>query len=171
MKKLTIALVALFVVAISYNAFASTIAVVNLQKILQESKEGKEAKQTIQTLIEAKKIVIKNKTETLKKLAAKLKNSKLPKKEKDKLQKEYYTKLNLLQQYQANASEEVRQKEIQETNKILSRAIKLIKTYAQKHKIDAVFEISQGNVVYWNDALDITQTIIKEMDNSKTKKK
>ncbi|AEA34250.1 OmpH family outer membrane protein [Hippea maritima] len=153
------------------KAQASNIAFVNLRLILQESKSGKQAKSEVEAIIQAKKMVIEKKANDLKAILKKLKNKKLSKTEKEKLQKEYETKLNDLQQYQSKASQEVRKKEVEQTNKVLSLAIGTIKNYAKKHHIDGVFELSQGNVIYWNDALDITKTIIKLMDSSKNTKK
>ncbi len=169
MKRLSIlSLVALLgIIILSSNAFATKIAFVNLKKVMQESNMGKQAKEQLKTLIEAKKIVIKRKENNLRSLIKKLNNKKLSKTEKDKLQKQYSKDMADLQQYQAQASEEVRQKEIDVTNKILTKAINIIKDYAKKHGIDAVFETSQGNVIYWNDNMDITDTIIKLMNSSK----
>ena len=169
MKKLAILglTVLLSVVFLSSNAFSAKIAFVNLRKVMQESNMGKQAKEQIKNLIEAKKIVIQRKEKNLNALIKKLNNKKLPKAEKEKLQKQYSKDMADLQQYQAQASEEVRQKEMEATNKILTKAIKIIKDYAKKHGIDAVFETSQGNVIYWNDNMDITNTIIKLMNASK----
>ncbi len=169
MKRLSIlSLVALLgIIILSSNAFATKIAFVNLKKVMQESNMGKQAKEQLKTLIEAKKMVIKRKENNLRSLIKKLNNKKLSKTEKDKLQKQYSKDMADLQQYQAQASEEVRQKEIDVTNKILTKAINIIKDYAKKHGIDAVFETSQGNVIYWNDNMDITDTIIKLMNSSK----
>ncbi|WP_025270501.1 OmpH family outer membrane protein [Hippea sp. KM1] len=172
MKRVLTALIIVVLLAgFGLKAEAGNIAFVNLRIILQDSKAGKAAKSEVETLIEAKKMVIENKTKQLKAILKKLKNNKLSKAEKDKLKKEYETKLNDLQQYQAKASQEVRKKEIEQTNKVLNLAITTIKNYAQKHHIDGVFELSQGNVIYWNDAMDITKTIIKLMDEKKNSKK
>ncbi len=169
MKRLSIFgfLALLGIIILSSNAFATKIAFVNLKKVMQESNMGKQAKEQLKTLIEAKKMVIKRKESTLRSLIKKLNNKKLSKAEKNKLQKQYSKDMADLQQYQSQASEEIRQKEIEETNKILTKAINIIKDYAKKHGIDAVFETSQGNVVYWNDNMDITDTIIKLMNSSK----
>ena len=167
---LTVAIVLLGLMLIPMSSKASKIAFVNLKKVLQESNMGKLAKQQIKSLIEAKKIVIRKKEQKVKEIIKKLNNKKLSKREKEKLQKEYSKAMADLQQYQAQASEEIRQKEIEETNKILSKAVSLIKNYAKKHGIDGVFETSQGGVVYWNDKMDITNEIIKEI-NSKPKNK
>ena len=173
MKKLiALSLVVLLgLVILNNDAFAAKIAFVNLKKVMQESNIGKQAKEQLKTLIEAKKMVIKRKENALKSILEKLKNKKLSKTEKDKLQRQYSKSMADLQQYQAQASEEVRQKEMEATNKILTKAIKIIKDYAQKHGIDAVFETSQGNVIYWNDSMDITNTIIKLMNSNDTNKK
>jgi len=173
MKKLfTAGLIALLgLVVLNSNAFATKIAFVNLKKVMQESNMGKQAKEQLKALIEAKKMVIKRKENKVKSVIKKLKNKKLSKAEKEKLQKQYQKLMADLQQYQAQASEEIRQKEIEETNKILSKAVNVIKDYAKKHGIDGVFETSQGNVIYWNDSMDITSTVIKLMNSTKPNKK
>ncbi|WP_022670656.1 OmpH family outer membrane protein [Hippea alviniae] len=171
MKRVAILTVVVCITAIlfSMQAKASNIAFVNLRQILQESQAGKKAKSQIQALIEAKKTVIKRKSDALQKLLKKLNAKNISKAEKDKLKKEYEEKYRDLQMYQAKAAEEVRNKEVEETNKVLKLAINTIKKYAEKHNLDGVFEVSQGNVIYWKDSLNITKTIIKLMDNTKTK--
>ncbi len=171
MKKALALMVAVCIIvsAMAIQAKASNVAFVNLSKILQESKAGKQAKSKIQSLIEAKKLVIKRKSDALQKIIKKLNAKNISKSEKDKLRKEYEEKYRDLQMYQAKATEEVRNKEVEETNKVLKLAIDTIKKYAKEHNLDGVFEISQGNVIYWKDSLNITKTIIKLMDNSRTK--
>ncbi len=173
MKRLSVfGMVALLsLIILSSNAFATKIAFVNLKKVMQESNLGKQAKEELKALIEAKKMVIKRKENKIKSIIKKLKNKKLSKAEKEKLQKQYQKLMADLQQYQAQASEEIRQKEIEETNKILSKAVNIIKNYAKQHGIDGVFETSQGNVIYWNDSMDITSTVIKLLNNAKSIKK
>ncbi len=168
MKKLSIlGLVALLgLIVLSSNAFAAKIAFVNLKKVMQESNMGNQAKEQLKTLIEAKKMVIQRKENNLRNLMQKLNNKKISKAEKDKLRQQYSKAMADLQQYQAQASQEVRQKEIDITNKILTKAIGIIKDYAKKHGIDAVFETSQGNVIYWNNKMDITKIVIKFMNSS-----
>ncbi len=167
-----IILIAVFLIsAMAYNSNAVTVAFVNLKKVMQDSNMGKAAKEQIKALIQAKKIVIKKKETKLKEIIKKLKSKKLSKKEKKKLQNEYTKAMVDLQQYQAQASQEVRKKEIEETNKILSKAVNVIKNYAKKRGIDAVFETSQGSVVYWNDNMDITKTIIELMNKSENASK
>ncbi len=167
MKRLSILglTVLMGLIILSSNAFATKIAFVNLKKVMQESNMGVQAKEQLKTLIDAKKLVIQRKESNLKNLMKKLNNKKISKAEKDKLRQQYSKDMADLQQYQAQASEEVRQKEISVTNKILTKAIGIIKDYAKKHGIDAVLETSQGNVIYWNDKMDITKTIVKLMNN------
>ncbi len=165
MKKVYVVLFIVMFGMIGSNAFASTIAVVNLGKIMSNCKAGKNAKAQIDSLISAKKIVINRKIDKIKKIAKILQNKKLSKAEKNKETTLYEKAIRDLQQYKADAANEIRQKENTLSNKIINGIIKVIKQYAISHKIDAVFETGRGiNVIYWNDKLDITKKITQLYD-------
>ena len=165
MKRLITAIIAMTFVLVSASSFASTIAVINLGKVMSESKAGKAAKAEINSLISAKKMVINRKMEQIKKLAKQLSKKNLSKKEKSKLVAEYQAKIRDLEKYKSEAADEIRQKEQKLSAKIINAIIKVIKNYAIAHKIDAVFEIGQGiNTIYWNDKIDITNKILKIFD-------
>jgi len=171
-RRLIVAFAVLAFVAVSFSVEASTIAVVNLGKVMTESKAGKAAKEQINTLISAKKEVINRKIEKVKKLAAKLSKKDLSKSEKEKLTKQYQQAIRDLEKYKSDAADEIRQKEQQLTTKIINGIIQVIKKYAIAHKIDAVFEIGQGiNTIYWNDNIDITKKILKLYDKEYSGKK
>ncbi len=161
MKRFVFLIIAATMVFYVASAQASTIAVVNLGKIMSESKAGKAAKAEIDTLISAKKMVINRKISQIKKLAQKLSKKNLSKKEKEKLTSEYQAKIQDLEKYKSEAADEIRQKEQKLSAKIINAIINVIKNYAIAHKIDAVFEIGQGiNTIYWNDKIDITNKIL-----------
>ncbi len=171
MKRLFIALFSIvLLVSFSSVVSAKTIAVVDLEKAMHNCIAGKKAKKEIEKLVEAKKVVIDRKVNRLQQLARELRNSKLSKKLKDKKALSYQEKAKELERYKADAADEVRTKERELSTKVINDLIEVIKKYATAHKIDAVFETHQG-LIYWNDALDITQSIIKMYDAQYLKSK
>lgn len=162
MKKLFFGFVALITfLAFSSNAFALKVAVVDLNKALQNCQAGIDAKSMLQKIIDAKKTVIDNKQKELNDLAQKIQNPSTTKKEKQQLEVEYQTKLRDLERYKADATDDVVSKEREYTQNIINGLVETVKNISQKDGIDLVFEIHQG-LVYWNDALDITPQVIKE---------
>jgi outer membrane protein len=171
MKRLFVLVLSILLLSsFSTAAFAKSIAVVDLEKAMHDSKAGKHAKSEIQKLIEAKKVVIDRKVESLKKLANALQNSKLSKTAKDKKTAVYQDKAKELERYKNDAADEVRTKERELSTKVINDLINVIKKYAVSHKIDLVFEVHQG-LIYWNDVLDITKDIIKKYDAQYAKSK
>ena len=142
------------------NAFALKVAVVDLNKALQDCQAGIDAKSMLQKIIEAKKMVIDSKQQELNTLSQKIQNPSTPKKDKQQLEIEYQTKLRDLERYKAYATDDVVSKEREYTQNIINGLVETIKNISQKESIDLVFEVHQG-LVYWNDALDITPQVIK----------
>ncbi len=172
MKKIFVILFVVVFSMPSIEAFSSTIAVVNLGKVMTNCKAGKEAKAQIDSLIAAKKVIINRKIEEIKKIAKVLQKKNLSKSQKQKETTLYESKIRDLQQYKADAASEIRAKENTLSGKIINDIIKIIKHYAIAHKIDAVLETGRGiNVVYWNDKLDITKAITSLYDKQYSSKK
>ncbi|HEX13880.1 MAG TPA: OmpH family outer membrane protein [Desulfurella acetivorans] len=162
MKKYILGLVVFFsVLTFSANAFALKVAVVDLNKALQDCQAGIDAKSMLQKIIQAKKTVIDNKQQELNALAQKIQNPSTPKKEKQQLEVEYQTEARDLERYKADATDDVVSKEREYTQNIINGLVETVKNISQKEGIDLVFEVHQG-LVYWNDALDITPQVIKE---------
>jgi len=157
---------------VSIKAFSSTIAVVDLGKVMSNSQAGKRAKSQIDSLIAAKKVVINRKIDDIKAIAKKLQNKKISKAQKKKETDLYESKIRDLQQYKASAAQEIREKENKLSGTMINDIVKIIKKYAVKHNIDAVFETGRGiNVIYWNDKLDITKKITQLYDKQYSSKK
>ncbi len=172
MKKVFVILFVVMFSMVSLKAFSSTIAVVDLGKVMSNCKAGKAAKAQIDSLIAAKKVVINRKVDSIKKIAKKLQNKKLSSAQKKKETDIYEKAIRDLQQYKAEAAQEIREKENNISNKIINDLVKIIKKYAIAHKIDAVLETGRGiNVIYWNDKLDITKKITQIYDKQYSSKK
>ncbi len=154
-----VVIIALF--AFNSRALALKVAVVDLNKALQDCQAGIDAKSMLQKIIEAKKTVIDNKQQELNTLAQKIQNQSTPKKDKQQLEIEYQSKLRDLDRYKADATDDVVSKEREYTQNIINGLVETVKNISQKEGIDLVFEVHQG-LVYWNDALDITSQVIKE---------
>jgi len=163
MKKFVVIFFAVFTILFIFNSkvFALKVAVVDLNKALQDCQAGIDAKSMLQKIIDAKKTVIDNKQQELNTLAQKIQNPQTPKKEKQQLEVEYQAKLRDLERYKADATDDVVSKEREYTQNIINGLVETVKNISQKEGIDLVFEVHQG-LVYWNDALDITPQVIKE---------
>lgn len=142
------------------------VATVDINKILNESKEAKEAKSQLdKASAEVRKKVEAPRAE-LEALEKKLKEAKVKNdsKEAEDFRSKYenYTKL-------VKESDEELRKEFMKTNKELTeKAVKVIEAYAKQNNIDLVLDHSEkvrGAVLYGSGGDDITDKIISEINS------
>jgi outer membrane protein len=173
MKKVFIVLVAsLFLAASGYFSLvfsADKIAVVDLYKLLNESEAGKKAKTDLESLIKTKQSLLDEKGKNIEKLKTDLEKQtpvispeakKTKEEELERLARDY-------QRLVSDSQGEVKKKEAELTSVILKDARELINKIAQEKGYSLVIEKADGLVLYYSSNLDITDTIIKKMNELK----
>ena len=154
-------------VLVSAPVFAEfKVATVDVNKILNESKEAKEAKSELdKASAEVRKKVEAPRAE-LQALEKKLKDAKVA--ENSKEAQDFRAKYESYAKLVKESDEELR-KEFMKTNKDLTdKAIKVIEAYAKENHIDLVLDHSEkvrGAVLYGSGADDITDKIISEINS------
>ncbi len=171
MKRIVVVfLISLAVLGVSVVAAdAAGFAVINMKKVFTTCQASKEAQAELNKVIRVKKTIIDKKRSELNALLKEINSKKISKKEKKAKEKIYRQKLAALRAYAAKAQRDVISQERKMSSRILKGIIDTVKSYAKRHHINIVFDVNRGGVIYWNDSLDITDTILK-MYNERYKK-
>ena len=155
--------------AFSSSAFAQTksgallrFAFVDMQAAILQTEEGKLAKAKIEKDAEAKRTDILNQEKDLKKIDDEFQAQQavLSDEAKKAKQGEFQGKFQKLQAARMQFEQEVRQKEMQETQKIFQNLTAVIDDVAKRKGYDMVFERGAGAVLYAAKIDDITTDIV-----------
>jgi len=168
MKKLV--LVSLAVLLMVTPALAEVkVGYVDLQKALNLSKAGKEAKGTISALVKKYEDEFKTKQEDLLKLKSNLEKQAalLSDSARADKEREYQQNVKELQRFQKDVKEELQQKDADHTKLILNELFEILKTIGKDGHYTMILEKNQGAVIYADDSIDLTDQLIKAYDASK----
>ncbi len=144
---------------------AEKVGYINLQRLVSESKMGKEAKADIQKMRKTKQAVLNKKLSDINKLRDFInqKGDKLPARERsDKvelLQKMYKEYQRLL----ADAKEDITREDRQLVAIILEKANDILKKVAKKKKYAIILKDPKA-IGYLDPAVDITDLVLKELN-------
>lgn len=142
------------------------IAVVDVQRCLLETKEGKKAKQELeramakgQAKIDKKAQALQKRFEDLRAKASMLSEAELAKRQEDLMRGEAE-----LQQISADLQEDVAEKEALLTEKIYTNVGQIVSQMALEEKLQAVLVRSEMTVMYVDPKLDLTNRVILRYD-------
>ena len=170
MKKTLLALVAIAIAlpAMAQTSAPSRIAVINVQKVLLESTQGKVARDKVEKIATAKQ-------EQGKKLAADVealdkeittKRMSLSPEKLAELQKSLDQKKIELQRFAQDSQREVREAE-EKAILELEKAIRpVIDQMGKEMGFAAIFNKMESGLVYASEAIDITDTVIKRFNEA-----
>ncbi|MCX8031246.1 MAG: OmpH family outer membrane protein [Thermodesulfovibrionales bacterium] len=149
------------------------VAIVDLFKTINESEMGKKAKSDLEGLIKTKQASIEEKGKKIEALKSEIeKQSTVISPEAKKTKEEEMEKL--VRDYQRIVSDsqaEVKKKEAELTGEILKQAREAINKIAQEGGYSLVLEKADGVVLYFSSSLDITDKVIKRLNESKQSEK
>lgn len=144
------------------------IGLVNIQKIMMESRAGKEAKASFEREIESKRSVLSAKEkstraieEDLKATGAKLKADARKAKE-EKLAEE----IKELRRMNQDMQDELKKKDTELTSKILKEIMEITRKVSEERGYSMVMQIGP-QIVYAAKANDITDEVLKRYDSGK----
>ncbi len=147
---------------------AEKVGYINLQRLVNESKMGKEAKADIQRMRKTKQAVLNKKLKDIIKLRDFInqKGDKLPARERrDKI--ELLQKMN--KEYQrlvADAKEDIAREDRDLVAIILEKANDILKSVAKKKKYTIILK-DPKTIGYLDPAVDITDLVVKELNKKK----
>lgn len=140
-----------------------SIAVVDMQAAILQTEEGKAAKVKIEKDAQSKRDALIKQQEDLNQLGQEFQTQQSVLSEESKLerQKEIQNKMQALRTAQISFEQEVRRKEMEETQKIIESLQKIIDEMSRKKGFDFVFERNAGALLYAPAVEDITDEVVK----------
>jgi len=148
---------------------AQKIAYVDLQKALNMSQQGSQAKQEISELVKKYEAEFKDKQQALlqkkdelQKPAALLSDSAKAEKER-----EYQQEVKDLQRFPSDVKEELQQRDAEHTQRILSEMNKILQQLGEQGGYSMILEKNEGAVLYAVEAVDLTDELIEAYDEGK----
>lgn len=139
------------------------IGYMDLQKALNESDSGKDAKITFNKRVEELQKILGEKEMELKKLQDELEKQKgfLTDDTRKEKEKAFQQKLKDFQRATKDSQEELQQKDADITKKILKDLMEIIKKTGADEGYTIIFEKAETFVLYAVDNIDITDKVIK----------
>jgi len=169
MKKIVIALVALLMLAVPACA-ASKIAYVDLQKALNLSKAGAQAKSEISAQAKEYETQFKIKEGEFLKLKSELEKQAALLSDSAKQEKirEYQKSITALQKFKSDAQRKLQQEDGKRTQQILKELTTILKKIGEDKGYSMILERSEGGLIYVAESVDdLTDKLIEMYDTSK----
>jgi len=153
------------------GAEAMKIAWVDIQKALNFCEAGKEAKKQMAVEVEKTQKLLAGKQKELEKIKEDLEKRGMVMSENVRREKErdYQAKLRDLQRLQRDSEDDLRRKDRELTERILKVLETVIKKMGEEGKYTMILEKNQPTILYIVGTLDITEEVIKRLDQQKNK--
>jgi outer membrane protein len=173
-KRLAVLVAVLFVFVglVAGESFAAElkVGVINVQKVLLTCDAGKVAKEKVDAKMKELQETFKKEEEALKALQDEIKKKSSAWSEEKKAEKvrEYQKNGRELQVKTDDAKFEMKQLQDKEVEPILKALEKVVEKYGKEKGYSAILEARNG--LYFDDSIDITDTIVKKLNESMTAK-
>ncbi len=168
-RKITgLMLVALLLLPAAARAAEFKYGIIDMQRALNDTDEGKKALGRLKTRLETENSVLKSKQDELRKLEEELNKQGYMLSESARSEKELkYRKLREdFEKYRESKSMEFAQQQKEATEAILKKLMVVVDTYAKDQHLDMILESSArsqgmpGSVVWYDPKKDVTDAII-----------
>jgi outer membrane protein len=170
MKKVLLAISMILYAGIAFGAEKPVkIGYVDLQKALNESDAGKEAKTSFNKRVEELQKVLDEKQNELKKLQDEMEKQKglLTPEARAEKEKVYQQKLKDVQRFAKDSQEELQQKDAELTKKILKDLRDVIKKIGTDEGYTIILERGEALILFAAEGVDITERVIKAYNKTK----
>lgn len=164
MKRILLVIMMVLCASVAFSAEkAVKIGYIDLQRALNESDAGKEAKATFNKRVEELQKVLDEKQNELKKLQDEMEKQKglLTPEARGEKEKVYQQKLKDVQRFAKDSQEELQQKDAEMTKKILRDLRDIIKKIGNEEGYTIILERGDAFVLYAAEGVDITEKVIK----------
>ena len=168
MKKMMTALVGLLFLATPVFA-EMKIAYVDLQKALNLSKAGVQAKSEINDLVKKYEAEFKGKQDELLKMKTDLDKqaSLLSETARTEKEREYQKNVVEIQRFQKDVKDELQLKDTEHTKRILNELFEILQKIGKDGGYTLILEKNEGAVIYADNSIDVTDALIKAYDAGK----
>lgn len=170
---MTIRILILCMSLISFNAMAQvTIGLINLQKVLNTIKEGKDVNDKLKKSFDDKKNILTKEEDKIKKAQEEyMKQAALLSAEaKRKKEAELQQTIIALQKKTMDFQKEISELEATMKKPILDKVKDIVENVSQESKVDFTVEVSTSPVVYAKNKTDLTELVISAYDKKYGKK-
>jgi outer membrane protein len=163
--------VAMLLIPLTAMSQALNIVYVDIQRIMQESDKGKEARKTLTEEADKLKKTLDGKQDELQKMKDSIEKqgAMITPDARAEKEKQYQNKLKDYQRLYNDYQGELQQKDQELTQKILKELEEVVRGLGDKEKYTFILEKSQAGILYASTAVDITGKVIT-LYNEKTKK-
>ncbi|MBM4272045.1 MAG: OmpH family outer membrane protein [Deltaproteobacteria bacterium] len=143
------------------------IGVIDIQKIMRESKAARNARTLFQKDVEAKRDTLKAKEKEIRILEEEIKSADPKMSPEARREKEFKLSREVkeLQRLGADIEEELKKKDVELTRKLLGEIMQIVQSFAKKEHYTLILE--RASIVTADNAIDITDKIIKLYDAQK----
>jgi outer membrane protein len=164
MKKSIFLVIVLILYGFSAQAAELKIGYVEMQTIIVESNQGKEASKILAGIRSAKNALIKEKEKEIIKLEEELtkQGSILNPETKQKKQAEYERLMMEYKRMRRDRDEELRKNETELAQKIFLNVRKLLKKIAEEEGYTAI--LNESGIAYMSDKFDLTDRVMKQFN-------
>jgi outer membrane protein len=166
------ALVGLLATSLITPSFAleaadTTIGIVSMQKILDDSKKGKDVQKKFEQSVGTEKKEMEKREGAIKKMQEEFNRDQatMSEEQRRKKQREIQNQIGDLQQFAADANEKMSAKRLDLLKTVVEPAKEIVEKVAKEKKISVVFERGESGLLYVDEAVDITPDVIKRLDS------
>lgn len=146
----------------------SKIGIINIQKIIVESKAGKEAKASFQRERDAKQGTLSVKDKEVKQLEDELKNKGPKMKAEDRRKKEetFAAQLKDLARLKQDLEDDLKKKDMDLTTKVVKDIFEIVQKVGKDGKYTVILQAGPP-VIYIDNTIDITNEVLRQYDQGK----
>jgi outer membrane protein len=168
---LWVMVVAMSLIPLSAMSQALNIVYVDIQRVMQESDKGKEAKKALTEEADKLKKTLDGKQDELQKMkdAIEKQGAMITPDARAEKEKQYQNKVKDYQRLYNDYQGELQQKDQELTQKILKELEEVVRNLGEKEKYTLILEKSQAGILFASSAIDITGKVIT-LFNEKAKK-
>jgi outer membrane protein len=167
----------LFVVTILLTPLAAmsqslNVAYIDLQKVMLESEQGKQIRNSLTQEAERLKKSLDGKQAELQRLkdAVEKQGATITPEARADKEKQYQAKLKDYQRLYNDYQTELQQKDMEYTQKVLKEVEDVVRTLGEREKYSLILEKSQAGILYATPAIDITNKVIALFNEAAKKK-
>ena len=159
-------LVCVGLVATPVMAETQKIGYVDLQKALNLSSAGKEAKEKIKAKVQGYDAEVQQRQEELKKLKEDLEKQAmlLSEEARNAKERDYQQKVKDYQRFTKDIQETLQQTDADLTRKILESLLKVVQDVGKSAGYTLILEKTESSIVYADESIDISDEVIKAFD-------
>jgi len=169
MKKILLLISMVFFASSAFGSGQIKIGYIDLQKSLNESDQGKEAKGAFNKRVEELQKALDEKQNELKRLQEELEKQKglLTPDARGEKEKAYQQKIKDAQRFAKDSQEELQQKDAELTKKIIKDLKDVIKKMGTDEEYTIILEKGDAFVLFAAEGVDITDKVIKAYNKTK----